>query len=146
MSYFFKHLKYIILLSSRFFFFYWEFSCQSNCYSFRGNLSHFCSLWLWLAVIFFWLSVVFFLIILTGVHRVSWTCIKILFVFFQWYLDIICVYVKSLQSCLTLYNPIVAYVAPLSVGSPEQEYWNALPCPLSGDLPWTQFNLNIIYY
>jgi len=25
--------------------------------------------------------------------------------------------------------------APLSMGFPRQEYWNGLPCPLSGDLP-----------
>ena len=29
----------------------------------------------------------------------------------------------------------VACQAPLSVGSPRQEYWSGLPCPPPGDLP-----------
>ena len=28
-----------------------------------------------------------------------------------------------------------AYQAPLSMGSPRQEYWSGLPCPPAGDLP-----------
>ena len=38
---------------------------------------------------------------------------------------------KSLQSCLTVCDP----VAPLSVGFSRQEYWSGLPCPPPGDLP-----------
>ena len=39
--------------------------------------------------------------------------------------------------CLTLVTPqTVAHQAPLSVGFPRQEYWNALPFPSPGDLPW----------
>ena len=40
---------------------------------------------------------------------------------------------KLLQSCPTLWNPIVWTVAcqvPLS----RQEYWSGLPCPSGGDL------------
>lgn len=51
--YFFQHFKYIILLSFGVFF-YWELSCESNCYSFKGNLSPFCPLWLRLAIRFLW--------------------------------------------------------------------------------------------
>ena len=29
----------------------------------------------------------------------------------------------------------VAHQSPLSMGFPRQEYWSALPCPPSGDLP-----------
>ena len=44
---------------------------------------------------------------------------------------------KSLQSCLTLCNPMdwVAYQAPLSTGFSRQEYWSGLPFPSPGDLP-----------
>ena len=42
---------------------------------------------------------------------------------------------KSLQLCLTLYDPwIVAHQAPLSMGFSRQEYWGGLPCPPPGDL------------
>ena len=40
------------------------------------------------------------------------------------------------QSCLTLTTPqTVAGQAPLSVGSPRQEYWSGLPFPAPGDHP-----------
>ena len=40
------------------------------------------------------------------------------------------------QSCLTLTTPqTVAGQAPLSMGSPRQEYWSGLPCPPPGDPP-----------
>ena len=61
---------------------------------------------------------------------------------------------KLLQLCLTLCNcmgcrPLgssvhgilfatpwtIAHQAPLSMGSPRQEYWSGLPCPPPGDLP-----------
>ena len=38
----------------------------------------------------------------------------------------------SLQPCLT---PFVACQAPLSTGSPKQEYWSGLPFPIPGGLP-----------
>ena len=43
---------------------------------------------------------------------------------------------KSLQSCLTLCNP-VGYSPPGSSvhGILQQEYWRGLPCPPPGDLP-----------
>ena len=46
-------------------------------------------------------------------------------------------YAKSLQSCLTLCNPIwtVAHQAPLSMGFSRQEYWSGLLWPPPGDLP-----------
>ena len=38
--------------------------------------------------------------------------------------------------CTTLATPwTVAYVAPLSLGFPRQEYWSGLPFPSPGDLP-----------
>ena len=47
-----------------------------------------------------------------------------------------CVCVKSLQSCLTLFVTlwIVACQDPLSTGFSRQEYWNGLPCSPPGDL------------
>ena len=44
---------------------------------------------------------------------------------------------KSLQSCLTLCNPMDCIVCqvPLSMGFSRQEYWRALPFLLPGDLP-----------
>ena len=50
-----------------------------------------------------------------------------------------CWQAKSLELCLTLYNPwIVACWAPLSMGFPRQEYWSGLPFPTTGDLPHPQ--------
>ena len=40
--------------------------------------------------------------------------------------------VKSLQSCLTLCDPMGQ--APLSTGFSRQEYWSGLPCHPPGDL------------
>ena len=47
-----------------------------------------------------------------------------------------CVHAKSLQSYLTLCNPM-DYSPPgsLSMGFSRQEYWNGLPYPPPGDLP-----------
>ena len=43
---------------------------------------------------------------------------------------------KSLQSCLTLCDPMDCNAPGSSVhGIPRQEYWNGLPCPPPGDLP-----------
>ena len=44
---------------------------------------------------------------------------------------------KSLQSCLTLCNPMdcAAFQAPLSTRFSRQEYWSGLSCPPPGDLP-----------
>ena len=41
---------------------------------------------------------------------------------------------QSLQSCLTLRNPLDCQ-APLSTGFSRQEYWSELPCPNPGDFP-----------
>ena len=47
-----------------------------------------------------------------------------------------CISAKSLQSCLTLCDPMtVACQAPQSMGLSRQEYWNGLPFPSPGDLP-----------
>ena len=40
---------------------------------------------------------------------------------------------KSLQSCLTLCNPVKAHQAPQSLGFYRQEYWSGLPLPSPGD-------------
>ena len=44
---------------------------------------------------------------------------------------------KSLQSCLTLCDPMdyKTCQGPLSLGFSRQEYWSGLSCPPSGDLP-----------
>ena len=42
-----------------------------------------------------------------------------------------CMPAKSLQSCLTLCDPMNC--SPL--GSSVQEYWSGMPCPPSEDLP-----------
>ena len=40
------------------------------------------------------------------------------------------------KSCPTLCNPwTVAHQAPLSMGSPRQQYWSGLPFPSLRDLP-----------
>ena len=45
-------------------------------------------------------------------------------------------YAKSLQSCLTLCDPIdSSHQAPLSMGFPRQEYCGELSSPSPGDLP-----------
>ena len=41
---------------------------------------------------------------------------------------------KSLQSCLTLCDP-VASQAPPSMGFSRQDHWSGLQCPPPGDLP-----------
>ena len=48
-----------------------------------------------------------------------------------------CMFAKSLQSCLTLCDSMdyIACQAPLSMGFSKQEYWSGLPCPPPGDLP-----------
>ena len=53
------------------------------------------------------------------------------------YIDNVCVCAKSLQSCLTLSDPVncIAHQASLSVGFFRQEYWNGLPCLPPGALP-----------
>ena len=49
--------------------------------------------------------------------------------------DYMC-YAQSLQSCLTLCNPIgYSLQAPLSMEFFRQEYWSGLPFPSPGDLP-----------
>ena len=44
---------------------------------------------------------------------------------------------KSLQSCLTLWDPLDSSSPGSSVHgiSQAQEYWGRLPCPSPGDLP-----------
>ena len=48
-----------------------------------------------------------------------------------------CLCVKSLQSCLSLCDPMdyIACLVPLSMGFSRQEYWNGLPFPSPGDFP-----------
>ena len=40
---------------------------------------------------------------------------------------------SCVRLCVTPWT--VACQAPLSMGFSRQEYWNHLPCPISGDLP-----------
>ena len=48
----------------------------------------------------------------------------------------VCVCVQSLSCVRLLVTPwTVAPQAPLSMGSPRQEYWSRLPFPIAGDLP-----------
>ena len=60
----------------------------------------------------------------------------------------VCVHPKSLQSYLTLCDPMncsppgsscdpidCSLQAPLSMGFSRQEHWSGLPCPPPGDLP-----------
>ena len=46
-----------------------------------------------------------------------------------------CVRPKSLQSCLTLCDPMITLCNPLSTGFSGQDYWSGLLCPPPGDLP-----------
>ena len=47
-----------------------------------------------------------------------------------------CVFVKLLQSCPTLCDPMDCSLSdPLSMGFSRQEYWSWLPWPPLGDLP-----------
>ena len=56
-----------------------------------------------------------------------------LFYLHRW---IACVYAKSLQSCLTLCDPMDSSLTGSSVhGILWQEYWSGLSCPPPGDLP-----------
>ena len=48
----------------------------------------------------------------------------------------VCMHAKSLQSCLTLCDPMdYSLQAPLSMGFSRQEHCSGLPCPSPGDLP-----------
>ena len=50
--------------------------------------------------------------------------------------DSACMHAKSLQSCLTLYDPMVYSPPGSSVHVfSRQEYWSRLPCPPPGGLP-----------
>ena len=52
------------------------------------------------------------------------------------FLTTLCVCAKSLQSCLTLCDPMDCSPPGSSVhGIFQQEYWGGLPCPPPGDLP-----------
>ena len=47
-----------------------------------------------------------------------------------------CVHAKSLQSCLSLWDPMdCSPPASSFVGFSRQEYWSGLPCPPPGHLP-----------
>ena len=45
------------------------------------------------------------------------------------------VHAKSLQSCLTLCDPMDCSLSSSSMGFSRQEYWSGLPWPPPGDLP-----------
>ena len=47
-----------------------------------------------------------------------------------------CLHAKSLQSCLTLCDPMnCSLPRSLSMEFSTHEYWSGLPCPAPGDLP-----------
>ena len=46
-----------------------------------------------------------------------------------------CMHANSLQSCLTLCDPMDCSPPPLSMGFSRQECWSGLPFPSPGDLP-----------
>ena len=48
----------------------------------------------------------------------------------------ICIYAKSLQLCMTLFDPMetVTHRVPLSIGFSMQVYWSGLPFPSPGHL------------
>ena len=48
-----------------------------------------------------------------------------------------CLCVRSLQSCLTLFNPINCSPPSPVHGVLQQEYWSGSPSPIPGDLPST---------
>ena len=57
-----------------------------------------------------------------------------------------CVHAKSLQSCLTLCDPMtVAHQASLCLGLSRQEYWSGLPCPPPGGLPTQGTNWHLLH-
>ena len=47
----------------------------------------------------------------------------------------LCIHAKSLQSCLTLCDPVDLACLALFMGFSRQEYWSGLPCPPPGGLP-----------
>ena len=46
-----------------------------------------------------------------------------------------CVFAKSLQSCLTVCDPMDCSQSGSSVGFSRRDYWSGLPCLFPGDLP-----------
>ena len=51
-------------------------------------------------------------------------------------LSSLCLHAKSLQLCLTLFDPVDCSLPGSSVhGFSRQEYWSGLPCPPPGDCP-----------
>ena len=54
-----------------------------------------------------------------------------------------CMHTKSLQSCLTLCDPMDCSLPGSSLGTffSRQKYWSGLPCPPPGDLPDPGFKL-----
>ena len=54
-----------------------------------------------------------------------------------------CMHTMSLQSCLTLCDPMDCSLPGSSLGTffSRQKYWSGLPCPPPGDLPDPGFKL-----
>ena len=66
-----------------------------------------------------------------GIH-----VLKIFLFAFLLLICLACLHAKSLQSCVTLCNPMNCSLPGSSVhGFSRQEHWNGLPCPPLGDLP-----------
>ena len=58
------------------------------------------------------------------------------------WLHLLHVRAPSLQSCLTLCDPMtVVHQAPLSMGFSRQEYWSGLPLPSPGIFPTQGWSL-----
>ena len=47
----------------------------------------------------------------------------------------VCLVASVVSDQLLVTSRTVAHQVPLSMGLPQQEYWNGLLCPLPGDLP-----------
>ena len=52
---------------------------------------------------------------------------------------------KSLQSCLTLCDPMDSSPPGSSIQGDSPEYWRGLPCPPSGIFPTQRLNLRLLW-
>ena len=65
-----------------------------------------------------------------------WVCPQLKSQTLLYLIPVVHVHANSLQSCLTLCDPMVCnHQAPLPIGFSRQEYWSGLLCPLHGILP-----------
>ena len=69
-----------------------------------------------------------------GEKKIKWRIRKIFTNKTMIILSVLCC-AKSLQLCLTLWDPMNPHQAPLSLGFSSQGYWSELPCPPPKELP-----------